>query len=141
MNMDGTSTSAGLAFIFAILMRVFLFDFMIAEGVSMLPDIRPGSVLLVGKLVYGLKLPGAHKYLIRWALPDKDDVVVFYTPSGIMAVKRCGELLDKKEFMALGDNSLQSFDSRSYGPVSVDRIIGKALVIRRRQPKSLGGIN
>jgi signal peptidase I len=117
------------AFAAALVMKLFLFDFMIAEGHSMLPAIRPGTVLLVLKPAYGLRLPGVGNYIIRWASPKGGDIVVFYTPLGEIAVKRCGEIWGD-DFYALGDNSLQSYDSRSYGPVPSDNIIGKVLGIK-----------
>jgi signal peptidase I len=113
-----------------IFMKLFLFDFMVAEGISMVPAIKPGTVLLISRLVYGLRVPWQDRYLLRWSVPQEGDVVVFYTPTGDMAVKRCKEAGDRDEFMALGDNSLQSYDSRSYGPVSQDRVIGKVLGVK-----------
>ena len=117
------------AFALALLMKLFLFDFVIAEGYSMTPAIPPGKILLVCKLVYGFRFPGSSKYLVRWANPKPDDIVVFYTPPGEVAVKRCVEF-SGEDFFAAGDNSLQSYDSRSYGPVPVDNIIGKVLGIK-----------
>jgi signal peptidase I len=118
------------AFIAALIMKFFLFDFMIAEGSSMSPAIKSGTVLVVNRLVYGFRLPWSGDYLLRWSAPKPGDVVVFYTPQGMTAVKRCGGVLETGEFIALGDNSLQSFDSRSYGPVRTDNIIGKVLGIK-----------
>jgi signal peptidase I len=117
------------AFIAALAMKLLLFDFVIAEGHSMLPAIKPGTVLLILKPAYGFRLPGAGKYLLRWASPRAGDIVVFYTPLGEIAVKRCGDLWGD-DFYALGDNGLQSYDSRSYGPVPSDNIIGKVLGIK-----------
>ncbi|MDR2485650.1 MAG: signal peptidase I [Treponema sp.] len=117
------------AFFIAILMKMFLFDFMIAEGHSMLPAIKPGSVLIVGKIAYGLRLPWSGFYLLCWSLPKQGDVVVFYTPRGEIAVKRCAGITEGYTFIALGDNSLQSYDSRSYGPIPISSIIGKVLGI------------
>ena len=111
----------------ALILKLFLVDFIIAEGNSMEPAIHSGSVLVVNRLQYGLRFPGQSGYLLRWSSPKEGDVVVFYTPSGSIAVKRCGGLLGEGEFMAQGDNSLQSYDSRSYGPVSIDNTIGKVL--------------
>ncbi|MDR1898535.1 MAG: S26 family signal peptidase [Treponema sp.] len=118
------------AFALGIFIKIFLFDFMVAEGASMMPVIRPGTVLLISRLVYGLRVPWKDRYLLRWSAPREGDVVVFYTPAGDLAVKRCKEIRDRGEFVALGDNSLQSYDSRSYGPVPLDSIIGKVLGIR-----------
>ncbi|MDR3138970.1 MAG: signal peptidase I [Treponema sp.] len=118
------------AFIAALFMKIFLFDFMLTEGQSMMPVIKPGSVLLVNKMVYGFRLPWSGAYIAWWARPKQGDVVVFYTPAGEVAVKRCAEITKKNEFIALGDNTLQSYDSRSYGPVPLDHIIGKVLGIK-----------
>jgi signal peptidase I len=118
------------ALITALLMKLFLFDFMIAEGQSMMPVINPGKVLLVFKLNYGLRLPGSGTYLLRWASPREDEVVVFFTPLGEIAVKRCGEVFPNGSFFALGDNGPQSYDSRSYGPVFFDNVVGKVLGVR-----------
>jgi signal peptidase I len=115
------------AFAVAILLKIFLFDFMITEGRSMLPAIKPGSVLFVWKIAYGFKLPWTEDYLVQWAEPKKGDVIVFYTPQGVTAVKRCAGITGNHRFIALGDNRDVSFDSISYGPVLVTHIIGKVL--------------
>ncbi|MDR0289370.1 MAG: S26 family signal peptidase [Treponema sp.] len=115
------------AFAAALLIKLFLFDFIVAEGSSMEPSIHSGTVLVVNRLQYGLRFPGHSEYLVRWAVPRQGELVVFYTPSGEIAVKRCDDLVRRGEFIVRGDNSLQSYDSRSYGPVSVDATIGKVL--------------
>jgi signal peptidase I len=121
-------TKAALwALIAAIIIKLFVFDFIIAQGESMEPAIKSGAVLVVSRLRYGLRLPGMSRYLVRWALPQEGEVLVFYTPLGELAVKRCAGLAGQGAFIAEGDNSLQSYDSRSYGPVPADNIIGKAL--------------
>jgi signal peptidase I len=118
------------AFIVALGMKLFLFDFMIAEGNSMSPAVKSGTILVVNRLRFGLRIPGSRRYLLRWDNPAPGDLVVFYTPEGQIAVKRCAASVGTEEFIALGDNEAQSFDSRSYGPVPVDNIIGKVLGIR-----------
>jgi signal peptidase I len=119
-----------LAFLVALGMKSFLFDFMIAEGRSMLPAIEPGTLLLVNRAAYGLRVPGTGVCLFRWAAPKPGDVVVFYTPQGALAVKRCAGFSGPGLFTALGDNSLESYDSRSYGPIAAERIIGKVLGVK-----------
>jgi signal peptidase I len=118
------------AFIAAIILKSFFLDFMIAEGHSMDPAIKSGTILLVCKVYYGIRRPGSGTYLVRWGLPREGDVIVFYTPLGEIAVKRCGETFSGNAFYALGDNSPHSYDSRNYGPVPNDNIIGKALGIK-----------
>jgi signal peptidase I len=120
-----------LAFIAAAVLKLFCFDFIIVEGSSMFPTIKSGTLLFVNKLAYGFRPPFSTKYIVRWALPENGDIVLFYTPYGDLAVKRCAgggeDFRGGPRWIALGDNSAASFDSRSYGPVSVDSIIGRAV--------------
>jgi signal peptidase I len=115
-----------LAIIAALVLKLFFFDFIIAQGHSMEPAIKDGSVLVVSRVAYGLQLP-TNRYLFRWGKPKIGEVVVFYTPSGEIAVKRCTIVEKDGLFYAEGDNSLASYDSRSYGFVLADKIIGKVL--------------
>jgi signal peptidase I len=115
-----------LALAAALVIKLFFFDFMIAQGHSMEPAIQNGTILIVSRLRYGLKIPWRQDYLFRWAQPKAGEVVVFYTPTGELAVKRC-ILLIEGGFIAEGDNELASYDSRAYGPVLLDNIIGKVL--------------
>ena len=111
----------------AFILKLFFFDFIVAQGHSMEPAIKNGTVLIVNKLRYGLRLPRQREYLINWAKPKPGEVVVFYTPTGELAVKRCIEINEWGSFYVEGDNENASYDSRSYGPVHVDNIIGKVL--------------
>lgn len=95
----------------------------------MIPAIKNGQMLIVNKISYGLRLP-LGGYLARWAEPKEGDVVVFWTPYGDLAVKRCSKSVDKGGFFASGDNCEASFDSRAYGPVSTNNIVGKVAGIK-----------
>ena len=118
------------AFAVALLIKTFVFDVVIAEGYSMEPTIRSGSVLVVNRLQYGFRLPGRKGFLIQWANPGEGDVVVFFTPAGYVAVKRAVGVGEDGVFMAKGDNHLLSYDSRSFGPVPAAAVIGRVLGIR-----------
>jgi len=119
-----------MAFAAALVIQFFMFDFMIAEGCSMQPAVQPGTVLIVCRVFYGLKLPGAGNNVVSWQTPRPGDVVVFRTPAGDIAVKRFAKNLPDGTFMALGDNTPYSYDSRNYGPVPKDNIIGRVLGVR-----------
>jgi signal peptidase I len=119
-----------LAFVFAVIIKIFLVDLMVTQGRSMLPTLEPGSVLVVNKAAYGFRLPGLGIYLIRWSIPQEGDLVIFYTPLGERAVKRCSYVNEDGNFFAQGDNDLESFDSRSYGLIPPDHILGKVVAIR-----------
>jgi signal peptidase I len=117
------------AFFTALFLKAFAFDFMLVEGVSMEPALLPGQVVMINRLAYGIRspFPAKDRYLVRWKVPSEDDIVVFWTPLGDLAVKRIYALLPGRRCIVRGDNSLQSYDSRSYGPVPMDNIIGKVL--------------
>jgi signal peptidase I len=119
-----------LALAAALLMKFLLFDFMITEGHSMMPAIKPGAVLIVIRPAYGFRLPWSEDYLVRWAVPKSGDVVVFFTPLGDKAVKRCSGMSGANAFVALGDNNQESFDSRTYGPVPLNSIVGRVLGVK-----------
>ena len=118
------------AFFVAFFLKFFILDFMVAEGHSMTPAIKPGTVLFVCRIFYGIRLPWPGKYILQWREVREGDVVVFYTPHGDIAVKRLVEVLPDGMFFALGDNGAQSYDSRNYGSVQKNNIIGRVLWIR-----------
>ena len=129
-NQRGTFKAIILAFVCAMIIKLFFFDLMITQGRSMLPTLKPGSFLLVNKAAYGFRIPGFGFYLIRWAAPRPGDLLVFYTPLGERAVKRCISVNDEGTFFVVGDNDLESFDSRSYGFITPDHILGKVVAYR-----------
>ena len=127
-NQKGFLRAFILAFVCAAVIKLFFLDIMITQGRSMIPTLKPGSLLVVNKISYGLRIPGPGFYLIRWSNPKPGDLVVFYTPLGERAVKRCYHVNEEGSIFAHGDNDLESFDSRSYGPIPPDQILGKVVV-------------
>ncbi len=120
------------AFVAALMLKTFAVDFMVAEGRSMTPTIAPGTIIIVNKAAYGLRIPFSPGYVFRWRLPRAGDIVVFPSPAGRLAVKRCAfsEGIPAGHFSAFGDNSVESYDSRNYGPVPLDAVLGKVVGIR-----------
>jgi signal peptidase I len=116
-----------LAFIFAVLLKLCCFDFVLVDGNSMMPALKPGSVLFVNRIAYGFRFPWMKSYLLSWKKPAKNDIVVFITPMGHIAVKRCSEIVAETHFIALGDNENDSLDSRTYGSVPIHQILGKVI--------------
>ena len=122
---------AGLSFFF------YNFQFVIVSGNSMLPTLQSDQRILVCKAL--------------WAVgpPRKGDIVVVDTEDGFI-VKRVvympGEEVPAEErpfdwplepnmvvpegtVYVLGDNRRESEDSRVFGPVKIDRVVGKAVGI------------
>jgi signal peptidase I len=129
-NQNGIWRAAFLAVIFAVVLKLLFVDLMITQGRSMLPTLRPGSLLVVNKAAYGFRVPVLGVYLVHWSNPRPGDLLVFYTPLGERAVKRCHSVTEEGALVVRGDNDLESFDSRSYGLVPPDHIVGKVVAFR-----------
>ena len=96
----------------------------------MLPTIKPGTVVLVNRAAYGLRNPLSNGYLCRWGRPSVGDIVVFPAPDGLFAVKRFHAADGEGLFLAFGDNKEESLDSRQYGPIRTDSILGKVMGVK-----------
>ncbi len=75
------------------------------------PAIKAGSFLLVIESVQSIKI---------------GDILLFLSPNQEKLVKRVARIEDGKYFMT-GDNPNDSLDSRSFGLISQDKIIGKII--------------
>lgn len=80
----GTWDQAILTFLFPIVLVlglrwVMIEPFVIPSG-SMIPNLLIHDHILVKKFAYGLRVPFADKWLVRWANPERGQVVVFKYP-------------------------------------------------------------
>jgi signal peptidase I len=78
--------AAGIAL--GIAVKLFAADIMLVSGRSMEPSIGEGERIFVSKLAYGAALPFSSELFVRWAAPQKDDVVI-YVYDNKTVVKRC----------------------------------------------------
>ncbi len=85
------------------------------EGLSMLPLLLPGDEVLVDKRAY------------RRSLPCVEDVVVLRSPiqPNLLLIKRVILVSPNKGCFVQGDNQSQSTDSRTFGWVGTELIIGR----------------
>jgi len=84
-------------------------------GNSMMPLLKPGDEVLVNPRAYR-KIP-----------PNPGDVVVTRHPyrKDLRLVKRVTAVLDDGRCLIEGDNPSESTDSRSFGSVALEQILGR----------------
>ncbi len=145
-----------IAVVLATLIRLFLFQpFFIPSG-SMEPTLRPGDRIIVNKIIYRLTEPRRGDVLVfRYPLdPQKDYIKRVVGLGGETVGARNGELIINNQvvpepylpaglafndfgpiqvpgesFFMMGDNRNNSQDSRVWGPVPANHVVGKAVLI------------
>ena len=121
-----------MAFLTALILRVFVIEGFIVRGDSMSPTILSGDYVLVNKLAY------------VFSEPQRGDVIVTYSRGGIRLVKRVAGLpgeeikfdevknnIDPGEYFVLGDSMENSIDSRELGFIDRWDIKGKVFSVFR----------
>ena len=84
------------------------------SGASMLPQLQPGEEILFNPKAY------------RQKLPQVGDIVVAHHPkSAKQIIKRVAVVLEDGSCFLTGDNAEASTDSRSYGFIPLNKILGK----------------
>lgn len=84
-------------------------------GNSMLPLLKSGDEVLIDPHAY------------RHRLPQPDDIVIARHPfrSQVRLIKRVITNTDAGTYILQGDNPQESTDSRAFGPVAIDHILGR----------------
>ncbi len=85
-------------------------------GASMQPLLQSGEEILIDLNAY------------QKAAPEIGDIIVAFHPYRLNfpVVKRIVSIKNQ-DFFLQGDNTVESIDSRSYGAIKLDRIIGKVI--------------
>ncbi len=138
------------ALILALLVHLFLAQATIVFGQSMEPNLHPHQRLIVDKLSYRLHPPQRNDIVVI-DLPNMDELLVkrvVALPGEIVEIRKGivyvnGEPLPEPfphdmtpydmapitlgplSYLVLGDNRSNSNDSRSFGPVTLDQILGR----------------
>ncbi|HVA96847.1 MAG TPA: nickel-type superoxide dismutase maturation protease [Candidatus Acidoferrales bacterium] len=83
------------------------------SGDSMSPTLHNGQIVLVNRFIY------------LFAAPKKNDIIAVRDPrDGKVLIKRIKKIEDKRYFV-LGDNKKASTDSRVFGMIERQDIVGK----------------
>ncbi len=86
------------------------------SGHSMEPTIKDGDKVLVNRLTYLLKAP------------KKGDIIAAKIAGGKIFIKRISKIEGNRHFLS-GDNPNDSFDSRKFGMLGKDQIVGKVFTL------------
>lgn len=144
-----------IAFVLAFLLRALVVESFLVQGTSMHPTLHDKEYLLADKLSYRLKDLGRFDVVVfRYPLDPRDDYVKrviavagdrVRLEDGRVYVN--GELLPEPyvvnrahsnmperfippgHIFVLGDNRVNSEDSRSFGTVSTNLVVGRVLVV------------
>ena len=82
---------------------------------SMYPLLKPGDEVLVNPRAY------------RQTFPQPGDIVVAHHPhkSNFPLIKRIEAITAQDTYILLGDNLAESTDSRTFGAITIDKIVGQ----------------
>jgi len=123
--------TAIIAILIIVPVRLWVAQPFIVSGASMEPTLETGDYLIIDEISYRLEKP------------EKGDIIVFRYPldTSKFFIKRVeglpGEIVEyngketvlrNNEYFVMGDNHPASSDSRSWGPVREELIIGKTLI-------------
>jgi signal peptidase I len=143
-----------IAVILAVLLRLFVFEPFNVSGPSMERTMYTGNLVLVNKLIYKFREPERGEVVVFQSAEGRDYIKrVIALPGETVEAKNNALLINGEplpepyipedirtkdfrqwtvkpgEVFVLGDNRPESFDSREFGPVMMDRIVGRAEII------------
>ena len=138
------------ALILALVVHLFLAQATVVFGQSMEPNLHPHQRLIVDKISYRMHSPQRNDIVVI-DLPDMDELLVkriVALPGEVVEIRRGVIFVDGQpvaepfqhdmtpydmtpitlgplSYFVLGDNRGNSNDSRSFGPVTLDEILGR----------------
>jgi signal peptidase I len=140
-----------VALILAVVIRGFILEPTYVQGPSMLNTMKTGDKVIINKLIYRFKSPARGEIIVFHTPQDRDLIKrVIGLPGETIQVKNYrvyinGKLLQEpylnfstqtstvpptkiaaNHLFVMGDNRLNSTDSRELGPIPIDEIIGRA---------------
>jgi signal peptidase I len=143
-----------IAVVLALIIRYFIFEPFNVSGPSMMNTLHDGDFVLVNKIVYQYRMPKrgevivfeapGHKDYIKRVIAVENDTIEAqngvvrvnghsinepYLADGTHTSEIKLQKVPKGHVFVMGDNRTNSSDSRELGPISVDKIVGRADVV------------
>ncbi|RAL26184.1 signal peptidase I [Thermoflavimicrobium daqui] len=140
----------GIAIILALLVRTFLFQPVPLSGPSMLPTFHQGDWVVINKWVYTFRPPKRGEVVIFYGPNQRIYIKRVVAVGGDTIEADQGNVYVNRhrinesyltstytsyffkrkvpwgKLFVMGDNRLNSMDSRDFGPISVNQVIGRA---------------
>lgn len=112
-----------------VIIRIFVFSAVRVSGISMLPTLQDKQIIFVNKMAYWKNAPQNGDIVIVREPIDNIQVVkrIVGTPGTAITIEDKTFMLKEDEYCIEGDNRDNSIDSRVYGPIRSERIIGKVI--------------
>lgn len=112
-----------------VIIRIFVFSAVRVSGISMLPTLQDEQIIFVNKMAYWKNAPQNGDIVIVREPIDNIQVVkrIVGTPGTAITIEDNTFILKEDEYYIEGDNRDNSIDSRAYGPIRSERIIGKVI--------------
>ncbi|MES0491761.1 MAG: S26 family signal peptidase [Leptospirales bacterium] len=139
----------GLSLFYAYMAGVHIYihalEWSVVKNRSMLPVLAPGDQVLIEKISYGfIYTPGYYKpgethgrikrYRYHLARPIQErDLVTFFSPDRKKVLIKRVFQVNKDDLTVLGDNPEKSLDSKQFGAISKDLIIGRVIYIKKSE--------
>lgn len=120
-----------IAILIVVPIRLWIAQPFIVSGASMEPTFDSGDYLIVDELSYNLRKPQKGEVVVfRYPLdPSKFFIKrVAGLPGETIEINEKKITLAENEYFVLGDNASASSDSRIWGPVPENLIIGRTLI-------------
>jgi signal peptidase I len=143
--------AVALAVVLAVIIRSFIFEPFNVSGPSMRETMHTGDLVIVNKLIYKLRDPKPGEVIVFHAIEHKDYIKrVIALPGESVEAKNNKLMINGKiveepyldentrtldfdmrkvppgHVFVLGDNRMDSTDSRVIGPIPIKKIIGRA---------------
>ena len=109
-----------VAICLVLFIKHFIVDIRMVSSDSMSPTLKKGELVVISKLAYNI-----FGFDYKQHLPN--DIVIFNKDNELL-VKRISYISHEDSLFVVGDNIENSNDSRSFGLVSKDKVIGKAIM-------------
>jgi len=110
---------------FLIFFAIFNFRISFISGNSMQPTLKNNSLIIVDQYLYKLFTIKKEDILIFRVKDEEVIKRIHGLPKETIDTEEGKLTLKKDEIYVLGDNPKESIDSRMYGPLKINNIIGK----------------